>query len=164
MPNRIGASRIKIQEEDASPSGFPLILIATPNGKLTDNEDGSFTLDVSGAGYNPDTIWKSPAIIRRDWGTPPESPEDKDRYIISAGTEGAWYSESGTWLFRQEITINPDSNKVPASQSNFPVPVIIDAATNHIFGNANSTGFDILFTSSDKLTKLDHEIEHYDET
>ena len=154
-------STMRIQEEDGNPSGIPNTLKITPNDKLTDNADGSFTLDVSGVGTPAGTVWKDP-VLDKDLITPPANPDDGDRYIISAGVSGDWYSEGGTWNYRQKITI--DSSKVPSDQSNFPVAIIIDSASNPIFGKARSDGYDILFTASDKLTKLDHELVYYNDS
>jgi hypothetical protein len=68
----------------------------------------------------------------------------------------AWYNSS--WLYRMKITL--DSTKVTANQTNFPYLVYI-ASNASLSTNARSDGFDILFTSDDKVTKLDHEIEQY---
>ncbi len=69
----------------------------------------------------------------------------------------SWYGSAG-WLYRKTITI--DHTKVPtADQTNFPVDVDITDANLASF--AQSDGDDILFTSVDGTTKLDHEIEIY---
>ena len=67
----------------------------------------------------------------------------------------AWYNAS--WLDRKTITI--DHTKVGASLTNFPVLVSITDAG--LAANAQSSGNDILFTSSDGVTKLNHQIESY---
>ncbi|RLJ04034.1 MAG: hypothetical protein DRP08_02550, partial [Candidatus Aenigmatarchaeota archaeon] len=138
-----------------------------------------YTLDFQGAGVDASqsgitgeivipgvpsgdvTSWKLP-VIDKDLTAPPGAPSDGDRYIIGAGVAGDWYSAGGTWKYRQKITI--DKDKVPSNQTYFPATVIIDSATNDIFGHAISDGYDILFTSSDKTTKLDHELEYYDDS
>ncbi len=71
-----------------------------------------------------------------------------------------WYDSN--WQYRQEIIIN--SSMTPADQTNFPLLVKITDQTNPIFNNAQSDGGDILFTLSDGITKLDHEIEYYQNT
>lgn len=45
--NKLTRAPLKIQEEDGSPNGFPVVLKVS-NGKLTDNSDGSFSLNVLG--------------------------------------------------------------------------------------------------------------------
>ena len=69
---------------------------------------------------------------------------------------GPWYDPS--WLYRKKITI--DSTKVTATLTNFPVLVSFTDAD--IKAGARADGFDILFTDSDEVTKLDHEIERWD--
>lgn len=64
-----------------------------------------------------------------------------------------WYD--GDWSSRIPITV--DKSLVPSTQSNFPLLISIDVTASI------ATGDDILFTSSDGLTKLDHEIESYEE-
>ncbi|MBI4697336.1 MAG: DUF2341 domain-containing protein, partial [Nitrospirae bacterium] len=75
--------------------------------------------------------------------------------VLSASTVFAadWYSSS--WSFRKKLTIQ--SSKVPGDLSYFPVLVSITLDTSKV----QSDGDDILFTTSDGTTKLDHEIESY---
>lgn len=83
-------------------------------------------------------------------------------YIKAIGDNGGegildpWYSSS--WLYRKSITI--DHTKVSSSnQTDFPI--LVDLTDSNLQANAQSDGDDILFTSSDGTTKLDHEIELY---
>ncbi|MCH8006119.1 MAG: DUF2341 domain-containing protein [Planctomycetes bacterium] len=69
---------------------------------------------------------------------------------------GSWYGPS--WNYRKKITI--DNTKVTATLTNFPV--LISITDTDIQAAARSDGFDILFTNSDSVTKLDHEIEKWD--
>lgn len=68
----------------------------------------------------------------------------------------AWYNTS--WSYRKMITI--DYTKVGSGpHTNFPVVIsIVDA---DLSARALASGNDILFTSSDGTTKLNHEIEKY---
>ncbi|GAG44128.1 unnamed protein product, partial [marine sediment metagenome] len=67
---------------------------------------------------------------------------------------------SGTdWRYRQKITIS--SSMADSNQSNFPALIKLTDQSNPLFGNAQSDGDDIVFTSSDGKTKLSHEIEKY---
>ncbi len=79
---------------------------------------------------------------------------------IAAGQ--AWYNAS--WAYRTKLTI--DRAKVPnTNQPDFPVLINRtdanwkDTANAGNVGKAN--GGDLLFTSTDGVTKLDHEIEKY---
>ena len=73
----------------------------------------------------------------------------------------SWYSHpalgSNTWHYRKKITI--DHTQVAADQSSFPV--LVSLMDGDLSAKAQSTGNDILFTSSDGITKLNHEIENY---
>jgi uncharacterized repeat protein (TIGR01451 family) len=69
-----------------------------------------------------------------------------------------WYNTS--WLYRKKVTV--DYTKVGATgapHASFPVLVSITDA--NLSGNAQSDADDILFTSSDGTTKIDHELESY---
>jgi len=100
--------------------------------------------------------WQDP-VIDKDLSTPPVSPSIDDRYIV-AGTASNWYNAS--WDYRQKVTI--DNTKVAGNETDFPVLVLIDANANGVFTKAQSSGNDILFTSSDGTTKIPHEIERFD--
>jgi len=78
--------------------------------------------------------------------------------------QAAWYGAGGTWWgYRQKITLNPTHDKVlNTSQADFPVLIKITDADNPVFAKAQSSGNDILFTSSDATTKISHEIEKFD--
>lgn len=84
-------------------------------------------------------------------------------YINAYGDQGAtghldpWYNAS--WLYRKSITI--DETKVSGSADHTSFPVLVDLTDSGLQANAQADGDDILFTSSDGTTKLDHEIELY---
>ncbi len=70
----------------------------------------------------------------------------------------AWYP--GGWTKRKQITI--DNTKVGGSGSHPNFPVLVNLASDaQLAASARLDGFDILFTASDEVTKLDHEIEKY---
>ncbi|MFA7253865.1 MAG: DUF2341 domain-containing protein [Patescibacteria group bacterium] len=76
----------------------------------------------------------------------------------------AWYTPpaggQGTWNYRQKITI--DHTKVSnTNQTDFPVLIKIADENNAIFAKTQADGDDILFTGSDEVTKLSHEIEEF---
>ncbi len=86
-------------------------------------------------------------------------------YVLGSVTYNSWYNTG--WGYRKAITI--DHNKVASSTSetyaNFPVLISMTDADLKYTGSsgyvASSTGADILFTSSDGTTKLNHELEKY---
>ncbi|MCK4891961.1 MAG: DUF2341 domain-containing protein [Candidatus Pacebacteria bacterium] len=76
-----------------------------------------------------------------------------------------WYSTGGTWDYRKKFTV--DHDKVHnTDQINFPILISridTDLKDTDNGGHAGQAdGGDFLFTSSDGLTKLSHEIEKYD--
>ncbi len=83
-------------------------------------------------------------------------------YTFAAGsTTGGWYNAS--WGYRTKITI--DHTKVPSTQTDFPV--LISKTDNRFrtvangghMGNSGAT--DMVVTSSDGTTKLNHQVEYY---
>ncbi|MCK4613452.1 MAG: DUF2341 domain-containing protein, partial [Thermoplasmata archaeon] len=75
--------------------------------------------------------------------------------------ENEQQQSSTNWQYRKKITI--DNTKVQGSfdLSNFPVLINL-ASDSGLESHAQDDGDDILFTSSDATTKLDHEIEKFD--
>lgn len=65
-----------------------------------------------------------------------------------------WYNSS--WGYRKAITVN--SGQVPSTQTNFPVLVNL-ASDAGLAAHALSTGYDILFTSGDGISKIPYERE-----
>jgi len=74
---------------------------------------------------------------------------------ITVNPSPPWYCG---WNYRKNITIY--KNSVSGAQTNFPVLINL-ASDNDLKTNARSDGYDILFTASDGVTKLPHEIEKY---
>ncbi|MGD0804316.1 MAG: DUF2341 domain-containing protein [Candidatus Bathyarchaeia archaeon] len=66
-----------------------------------------------------------------------------------------WYQG---WGYRQAITI--DHTQVPELLTNYPF--LISLTQQNIAQNALGDGGDILFTTSDRVTKIPHEIDSYD--
>ena len=124
------------------------------NSKDIVNKAYALDLLISGTG-----VWKDP-VLDKDLSTPPANPSKGDRYIVSAGISGGWYDEN--WGYRQKITI--DHTKVESNQANFTVIILITDSGNPIFEHAKSNGYDTIVTSSDKTTKLEHELISYDAT
>lgn len=63
------------------------------------------------------------------------------------------------WAASQKITI--DHTKVAGDLENFPVMIQISDENNPIFTTAQTDGDDILFNSSDGVTKLSHDLEQF---
>jgi len=96
-------------------------------------------------------------------GTPKWAPVATGQAVQSWLTwlpTGAGWSNA-TWTKRKLITI--DGTKV-ASGGVTDFPVLISITDANLKAGAQSSGNDILFTSSDGITKLSHEIERYDNT
>jgi hypothetical protein len=78
-----------------------------------------------------------------------------------------WYNTGGTWSYRKQIVIDRTklSSTATTTYSNFPMLFSVTDADLKFTGSgggvASSTGADILFTSSDGTTKLNHELEKY---
>ncbi|MEO1053939.1 MAG: DUF2341 domain-containing protein [Bacteroidota bacterium] len=80
---------------------------------------------------------------------------------ITATQAQNWLSD---YEFRNSITIQ--GAQVTGAHTDFPVLVQITGTdfSNNFEGRARSDGFDIVFTDSDGFTRLDHELQQYDET
>lgn len=80
---------------------------------------------------------------------------------ISGGGEGGsgdWYNAA--WSYRKSITVSNSIVSGSSDLTDFPVLVEINSDSD-LSANALANGHDILFTASDGLTKLSHEIESY---
>ncbi|MDQ7814929.1 MAG: DUF2341 domain-containing protein [Patescibacteria group bacterium] len=91
-------------------------------------------------------------------------------YTLGTASGNGWYATGGTWNNRKQIVVDhtrvsPDGG---STLTDFPLLVsVTDADLKTIaYGGevGKSDGSDILFTSSDGLTKFDHEIESYSST
>jgi hypothetical protein len=75
----------------------------------------------------------------------------------------AWYfnpiAGSCNWEYRKQITIN-HTQVVPPGQTSFPVLISLSLDPD-LSGHARPDGFDILFTSSDGMIRIPHEVESY---
>jgi len=76
--------------------------------------------------------------------------------LVSCLTAQSWYNNG--WNNRKQLTI--DFTKVSGS-TNTNFPVVINITDTNLKSHARPDGYDILFTSADGITKLDHEIEQY---
>ena len=78
--------------------------------------------------------------------------------VLNGTEECAWYHPD--WKSRNKITIH--NEKVPANATDFPF--MFYGRDVDFKSLAQADGDDFLFTASDKVTKLDHEIESYDQS
>ena len=73
-------------------------------------------------------------------------------------SNGGWYNSA--WVHRKLITVYGTQVSGSSDLTNFPLLVSITSDAN-LASFAQSNGNDILFTASDGVTKLNHEIESY---
>lgn len=86
---------------------------------------------------------------------------DNSSIIFSSGiaqlrNQNGWYDPN--WLYRKQITI--DNTKFSSDETNFPLLINLSSDTD-LSSKALSNGNDILFTTSDGVTKINHEVEQY---
>jgi len=75
-------------------------------------------------------------------------------FAFVSSVHAAWYSDRH-WLYRKKLTID-GSMFVGGPHSNFPV--LVSLTDPDLASYARPDGLDILFTSSNGTSKLDHEI------
>jgi len=82
--------------------------------------------------------------------------------------EAGWYSSGGTWSHRKQIVI--DNTKVSGASTLSSFAMMFNTTDSDLKftssggGVGKSDGTDILFTSSDGVTKLSHELTYYAST
>ena len=119
------------------------------------------TLLPESSSTSPSSVW-----TQNDWsgGSGIISWSAANQFLSSTGTTTSadvqvhlnWYNTS--WMYRKIIII--DHKKVAATLVNYPLLVNISSSSDLAL-HAQADGNDILFTSSDGTTKLNHEIEKY---
>ncbi len=72
---------------------------------------------------------------------------------LSVSSSPAWYNNG--WKYRKAIAI--DHTKVSSDLTNLPV-LISFSSDSDLAANSQASGNDILFTSSDGITKLNHKL------
>jgi hypothetical protein len=87
-----------------------------------------------------------------------------DSSVASASYFFNWYNSS--WIGRKSITIDHTQVSGSSNLTNFPILLSTTDSSLETVGNGGDVGradgSDILFTASDGLTKLNHELEYYD--
>ncbi len=108
---------------------------------------------------NLDEIRISATARSAGWITTEYNNESSPSTFLTVGGEqnngASWYSTS--WAQRKQITVN--SGQVSGTLTNFPM--LYSVTDSNLEGNTQTNGNDILFTASDGVTKLNHEIESY---
>jgi RHS repeat-associated protein len=74
------------------------------------------------------------------------------------GGGASWYNTS--WTYRKAITISSSQVSGSSNLTNFPA-LISWSSDSNLASGAQSNGNDILFTATDGVTKLNHELETY---
>ena len=80
-------------------------------------------------------------------------------FFLPSDAFGAWYDTD--WEYRNKITVSLNS-VISNDLSDFPV--LIKFTDNDLKQANESEGRDFVFTESDGITKLSHEIEYFDNT
>jgi len=78
--------------------------------------------------------------------------------LLFPSQPAAWFNAS--WDYRKEITV--DNTKVSGSSNLTDYPLLVSVTDSDLITGAQADADDILFTSADGSTQLDHEIESYD--
>ena len=78
-------------------------------------------------------------------------------FVVANCATAAWYD--GAWAYRQKITI--DGGQVSGTLTNFPLLLTEGCIEADVWSGAQTNGNDIVFTQSDGVTKLSHELERY---
>jgi hypothetical protein len=127
--------------------------------------DGSTPSETAGTPYSgPVTVSATTTIKAIAYAS-----EKPDSVVVSAAytiAESNWYS--AYWRDRKAITIDHTKVSGSANLSNFPVLISVTDANLATVANGGSValpdGSDILFTASDGVTKLNHQVESYNAT
>lgn len=80
--------------------------------------------------------------------------------MTSAGAVGGSWFDQGDWNLRRPLSV--DAEEVDAPLSDFPLLVqLVDA---DLGTDAQSDGDDLVFVAADGVTRLDHDLEAWDQT
>ena len=153
------------------PSGAKTIYMYYGNAAASSASDGTATFlfydDFEGGSL--DTKWTLVSdAYAPNWpfSSPANYTYDGAKIEVSGGyaqlvksSSPAWYDTN--WSYRKQISI--DYMKVVADLADFPVLISLPSDAD-LAADAQSDGDDILFTSSNGITKLSHEIESFNGT
>ena len=122
-----------------SNSGAMVSVNATP---LSGNKFAGFSGSLGGTTTPQTLTMNGPASVTAN-------------FTVTASPGTAWYSNG--WTSRKAITVN--NGQVKGALTNFPM--LYSVTDPNLIGSAQPSGNDILFTASDGVTKLNHEIESF---
>jgi len=132
---------------------------------VTSNFVASDQITISGLSFTNFTAASVPETLKLDVDNNGSADAGDDKTIqvdAAAGGvcptvgQGTWYDSA--WRYRKAIAI--DANDVTADLTDFPVLVDLGADAD-LASDAQADADDILFTSSNGTTKLNHEIETF---
>ncbi len=135
---------------DLTASGNPFVV----------NSGGTFNAQTSTFSYEDTSGTSNPAAVsynNLDFSPSSGSPT----FQLTSPAPSGWYSTGGTWLYRKAITINHNLIASSTGETYANFPVLISITDPNLASFASTTGADILFTKSDGITKLKHEIESF---
>jgi len=174
------ATFVSLNSTVASPTFSPTAGTYTSTQSVTISTSTSgasirYTTDGSTPNETAGTLYSSPvsvsanttikAIAYKSGMT--DSSVSSATYTISGGGSG-WYSTGGTWTNRKPLTINHSQVSGSSNLTNFPMLFSVTDVDLKTVTNGGSVGksdgTDILFTASDGVTKLNHELESYNGT
>ncbi|HEV3198581.1 MAG TPA: DUF2341 domain-containing protein, partial [Bryobacteraceae bacterium] len=136
------------------------ITTATPGASIRYTTNGSTPSETAGTLYAGPILVSAPTTLRAI----AYAANFSDSAIASAVyafNSGTWYSAA--WANRKAVTISHAQVAGTSNLANFPMLVSLPSDAN-LQAGARTDGSDILFTASDGVTKLNHEIEQYDST
>ena len=142
------------------------ITSTTPSAIILYTLDGTTPTPVNGTVYKPGTpvtIATTSILKAIAWtGTLAASALETQVYTVGSGP--SWYNPA--WLYRKAITIDGSKVQGSAPLSNFPVLYSVTDPSLRTQPNggrvSTARAWDLVFTTGDGSTKLDHEIESYD--
>lgn len=132
----------------------------TPNGSampvvLGGNPDGSRTLQgalgqvrLGDGAWTPAQLRFAEANLRNPSGA-----------VTASGTVGGTWFDQGDWTIRRPLTV--DRTLVAGPLTDFPL--LVQLADTHLAANAQPDGDDLVFVAADGVTRLDYEIEAWDD-
>ncbi|MBP6884285.1 MAG: DUF2341 domain-containing protein, partial [Candidatus Pacebacteria bacterium] len=156
MSSADSANRLYLQDGVLNDGGNQIT--GTANGTLVMDSDTA--LCIGGTTSSTSATCDSGATQTTATTFPTNYTTGNITMAAGSATSG-WYNAS--WGYRTKITI--DHTKVPSTQTDFPVLIskkdarFKTVANSGHMGNAGAT--DLVVTSSDGTTKLNHEIEYY---
>src|SRR5581483_214807 len=125
-------------------AGSVLSLTASPNSGYAFS---SFSGAVNAASSPQSLTLNAPASVTANFS------------VSSGGGSGTWFQTGGSWAYRKAVFINHTQVSGSTPLSNFPVLISLTDPNLQAFAKADAS--DMVFTSLDAVTKLNHEIDSF---